>query len=218
MYMDEDDFEESWISRNRAIIAPAVILLILAGVILYFLQGTAGMRREAPPLPTLIATLPPPPPPPPQKPPEPEVKKLEDVPKPQDTPKQPDDTPKPLTINGPAQAGADAFNIAAGTGGGNIVGGNGFGEGTYSGYMSSTIQEAVQNDDRTNTFIGSAEIDVWIDESGRVTRAVLARSSGDSKTDTALVEVLLSMPALKEAPPSTLQFPQRIRIAGKRRG
>ncbi len=216
MFMD-DDYQESWISRNRAIITPAVILLILVGVVLYFLHDTAGMRREAPPLPTLIATLPPPPPPPP-KPPEPELKKPEDVPKPVDTPKQPDDAPKPMTINGPAQAGNDAFNIAAGTGGGNIVTGGGFGEANYSSYLGSTIQEAVQGDDRTNAFIGSAEIDVWIDGSGRITRAVLAKSSGDAKTDAALVEVLLAMSALKEAPPSTLQFPQRIRIAGKRRG
>jgi len=216
MYMD-DDFQDSWISRNRGFIAPAIILLILAGVVLYFLHDTAGMRREAPPLPTLIATLPPPPPPPP-KPPEPEVKKVEDVPKPQDTPKQPDDAPKPMTINGPAQAGNDAFNIAAGSGGGNIASGGGFGEANYSNYMGSTIQETIQNDDRTNTFVGSSEIDVWVDGSGRITRAVLARSSGDSKTDALLVQVLLSMPALKEAPPSTLQFPQRIRIAGKKRG
>jgi len=215
MFMN-DDFEESWISRNRGVVTPAVILLILVGVVLYFLHDTAGLRREAPSLPTLIATLPPPPPPP-QKLPEPE-KKLEEVQKPIDQPKQPDDAPKPLTINGPAQAGNDAFNIAAGTGGGNIVTGGGFGEANYSSYVSSTIQEAVENDDRTNTFIGSSEIDVWIDGSGRITRAVLARSGGDSKTDAALVEVLLSMPVLKEAPPSTLQFPQRIRIAGKRRG
>ena len=38
--------------------------------------------------------------------------------------------------------------------------------------MGSTIQEAIQNDDRTNTFIGSAEIDVWVDDSGRITRAI----------------------------------------------
>jgi periplasmic protein TonB len=215
MAMD-DDYRESWISRNRAVITPTVILLVLVGVVVYFLHDTAGMRREAPPLPTLIATLPPPPPPPP-KPPEPE-KKIEEVQKPVDQPKQPDDAPKPMTINGPAQAGTDAFNIAAGSGGGNIGSGGGFGEANYSNYMSSTIQEAIQNDDRTNTFIGTAEIDVWINEAGRVTRAVLARSSGDSKTDASLVEVLLGMAALKEAPPSTLQFPQRIRIGGKRRG
>ena len=216
MFMD-DDYQESWISRNRALITPAVILLILAGVVVYFLHDTAGMRREAPPLPTLIATLPPPPPPPPQKPPEPE-KKIEEVQKPIDQPKQPDDAPKPMTINGPAQAGNDAFNIAAGTGGGNVITDGRFGEGSYSSYMGSTIQEAIQNDDRTSAFVGSAEIDIWIDSAGRITRAVLARSSGDAKTDSQLVEVLLSMPTLKEAPPSTLQFPQRLRVGGKRRG
>ena len=32
------------------------------------------------------------------------------------------------------------------------------------------------------------------------------------------LDVLQSMPALNEAPPSTLAFPQRIRIGGRRRG
>jgi len=214
MYMD--DFEEGWISRNRGVITPAVILLILLGVVFYFWHDTAGMRREAPPLPTLIATLPPLPPPPP-KPPEPE-KKLEEVQKPMDQPKQPDDAPKPVTINGPPQAGADAFNVGAGNGDGNLGSGGGFGEASYGSYLSSTIQQAVQSDERTNSFVGSAEIDVWIDSSGRISRAAVSRSSGDSKTDVALVDVLQSMPALNEAPPSTLAFPQRIRIGGRRRG
>jgi hypothetical protein len=63
-----DEFEERWPNRLRALAVPGTILLVIAGVILYFLHDTAGIRREAPPLPTLIETLTPPPPPPQRQP------------------------------------------------------------------------------------------------------------------------------------------------------
>lgn len=213
----DEEFEESWASRNRSALLPVAILLLVGGVILYFLHDTAGIRREAPPLPTLIATLPPPPPPPPPKPPEVE-KKIEQIQKPVEAQPRLNDAPKPVTINGPPQAGTDAFNVGAGSGDGNVGYGNGFGEGNYSRFISSTIQQAVQNDDRTSSFVGTAEIDVWIDSDGRVTRAAIAKSSGDAKTDQDLVAVLEGIPRLDEPPPTSLRFPQRIRIGGRRRG
>ena len=212
-----EEFEEGWVRRNRGALVPLSILVLVSGAILYFLHDTAGIRREAPPLPTLIATLPPPPPPPPQKPPEVE-KKIEEVQKPVEEQPKVNDAPKPVTINGPAQAGNDAFNVGAGSGGGDVGSGSGFGEANYGRFLSSTIQQAVSSDERTGSFVGTAEIDVWIDGEGRVTRATVARTSGDAKTDQDLVAVLEGMPALNEPPPTSLRFPQRIRIGGRRRG
>jgi TonB family protein len=212
-----EDSEEGWVVRHRGKLVPLAIVLLVAGAILYFLNGTVGIHREAPPLPTLIATLPPPPPPPPQKPPEVE-KKIEEVQKPVEEQPKVNDAPKPITINGPAQAGTDAFNIGAGSGGGDVVAGSGFGDANFGRFLSSTIQQVVQSDARTDAFVGTAEIDVWIDAEGRVTRASIARSSGDAKTDQDLIAVLEGMPALNEPPPASLQFPQRVRIGGKRRG
>ena len=55
-----DEFEERWPARLRAIAVPGAILLVIAGAIFYFLHDTAGIRREAPPLPapTLNASEP----------------------------------------------------------------------------------------------------------------------------------------------------------------
>jgi len=211
-----DKFEERWPARLRAIAVPGAILLVIAGAILYFLHDTAGIRREAPPLPTLIATLPPPPPPPPQKPPEPE-KKVEDVQKPVDQPKAVDNAPKPVTINGPAQAGSDAFNVGAGSGGGEVGSGGGFGEANYTRYLGSALQQTIQNDDRVNHLVFSADMEVWVDPNGRVARAAILKTSGDPKIDQVLVDALQTMRALDEPPPSTLPFPQRVRIEGRRR-
>jgi len=216
--MAMDEFEENWTSKIRSAWLPVTIFVVVAGAIAYFLHDTGGIRREAPPLPTLIATLPPPPPPPPpQKQPEME-KKVEDVQKPVEQQQKVTDAPKPVTINGPAQAGNDAFNVGAGSGGGEIGSGSGFGDENYGRFMSSTIQQAVQSNERTSSFVGTAEVDVWIDAEGHVTRASIARTSGDPMTDQDLVAVLQGMPTLEEPPPSSLRFPQRIRIGGKRRG
>src|SRR3978361_1463491 len=111
--MNDDNKEK--LSRISRIAIPVVVVAGIAGSIWYMMHDTAGMKREAPPLPTILASLPPPPPPPPpkEKPPEPE-KKVEEVHKPEAQPKT--DTPKQMTINGPAQAGNDAFNMGAGDG------------------------------------------------------------------------------------------------------
>ena len=213
-----DEEFEGWSSRLKSLSVPGGILLVIAGVVFYFLHDTAGIRREAPPLPTLIATLPPPPPPPPPKQqPEPEKKVVEEQ-KPIEQPKQADNAPKPMTENGPAQAGTDAFGIQAGSGDGNVGSGSGIGEASYTRYLGSALQQSIQNDDRVNHLVFTADMAVWVDPNGRITRAAVLKTTGDHNVDQDLVAVLESMPALDEPPPPTLEFPQRVRIEGRRRG
>jgi protein TonB len=211
-----EDVREGWGARLRAFAVPGAILAVIASVVFYFLHDTAGIRREAPPLPTLIATLPPPPPPPPPKQqPEPE-KKIEEQ-KPIEQPKAVDNSPKPVTINGPAQAGSDAFNVGAGSGGGDVGSGSGLGDASYTHYLGSALQQTIQSDDKLNHLVFSADMAVWVDENGRVTRAAVLKTSGDNTIDQDLVAALEQMPALDEPPPTTLQFPQRVRVEGRRR-
>jgi TonB family protein len=212
-----DEEFEGWSSRLRGIAVPGGILLVIAGIVLYFLHDTAGIKREAPPLPTVIATLPPPPPPPPPKQQEVEKKVIEQQ-KPVEQPRQADNSPKPVTINGPAQAGNDAFNVGAGSGGGDVGSGGGIGEASYTHYLGSALQQTIQNDDRVNHLVFTADMAVWVDPNGRVTRAKVLKTSGDNSVDQNLLAVLESMPALDEPPPPTLPFPQRVRIEGRRRG
>ncbi|HEX4160226.1 MAG TPA: energy transducer TonB [Rhizomicrobium sp.] len=212
-----EEYREDWGSRLKGLAIPGVILLVIAGAVLYFLHDTAGIRREAPPLPTLVATLPPPPPPPPPKQqPEPE-KKMEEQPKQINQPKEVNSAPKAITEAGPAQAGSDAFGIQAGSGDGNVGPGGGFGDGNYTRYLGTALQQSIQNDDRVNHLVFTADMEVWVDPNGHVTRAAVLKSTGDSKIDQDLVAALQEMPALDEPPPADLQFPQRVRIEGRRR-
>ncbi len=165
---------------------------------------------------------PPPPPPPPEKPPEPD--KVVQTPKPQEASA---DQPKQLTIAGPAQAGGDAFGIRAGAGGGQTIGGGpsdgaggggggGFAQASYGRFLSSEIQQVVQSDDHVNRQVFTADVAVWVDGGGRLTRARILRTSGDGKLDHVLVATLEGMRALGEPPPAAFKFPQRVTIRGRR--
>ncbi len=204
----------------------AVVVLLLGALIWHFASSSVGVRREAPRIAT-ITPLPPPPPPPKEKPPEP--KKVEEdikpIEKPQDIPQKPVDAPKPsndvaknVTINGDAQAGSDNFNIGAGDGGGMMGsgGGTGTGTGSYDQYLGYAIQQAVQRDDRVNRLVFDVRADVWLDADGKLARVELVGSSGNQKTDDALIEALRAMPRIDVAPPSSLRFPLRVAIRGKR--
>jgi periplasmic protein TonB len=211
--------------RRGAVIAGVVVIALMAGFWVLS-RNISGVNIAESPVSTVNLLpppppAPPPPPPPKEKPPEPD--KL-DPPKPQD-PKTPDQ-PRQLTIAGPAQAGGDAFGIKAGAGGGSSViggtqeggtpGSGGFAEASYGRYLSSEIQQTIQSDDHVNRQIFAADVAVWIDSLGRLTRAKILKSSGDNKLDRQLVASLEGMGALSEPPPAAFRFPQRVAIKGRR--
>ena len=133
-----------------------------------------------------------------------------------------------MKIDGPAQAGTDAFGMSAGKGGGMggggsngtclappCGGGSPIATGFYTRYLSSALQERVQNNDKINRQIFSADFAVTISPGGQVTAVQLLRSSGNSKRDQALLAVLQSIRGL-DAPPTSFRFPQKITVRGSR--
>jgi TonB family protein len=211
-------------------IAIPVVILVALGIGVWRLAtDTDGVNRPAAP-PPMIALAPPPPPPPPpppkEQPPEPEK---ETTPSPSPDPKpeapQKSEAPKQLTINGPAQAGSDAFGVAAGKGGGVAVGGDpngsdslgggGFAEASYERYLRSTLQSAVQADDRINKLFFNAQVRIWVRADGAIGSVVISKSSGDERADRALVAALQGLPRL-DPPPPQLRFPARVALRGRR--
>ncbi len=209
--LDQED-DGGGFSRIARIAVPVLVVAVIGGSIWYMLHGTGAERREAPPLPVLQAVLPPPPPPPKEKPPPEPEKKVEEVQKSTPTPKEMD-APKPVTINGPAQAGSDAFNLGAGDGSGMAASGNGIGAESYSRYLSSVVQSAIEQDDRLNHLAFNAQIGARVDENRKLHVRVL-QSSGDAKVDESIVAAAQQVPALDEEPPGPLEF--RIAIHSKR--
>ncbi len=190
---------------------PVLVIGALAAGIWYLLHGTGSERREAPPLPTLQATLPPPPPPPKEKPPEPEKKVVEEQKTETPQPKEMD-APKPVTIAGPAQAGRDLYNLGNGDGSGMAAAG-GFGAESYSRYLTSILQNAIEQNEKLNHLAFNAQVMAWVDENRRL-HVRLLQSSGDPKIDDNIVAAAQQLPSLDEEPPGALQF--RLAIHSRR--
>jgi protein TonB len=215
--------EESRWRRWRGRIIAVVVLLVAAWLVWMLAGHEVGVRRSAPRIAT-ITPLPPPPPPPKEKPPEPKKEEVvkQDIPKPAEpvkpveAPKQAPDLAKQITINGPAQAGNDSFNIGAGEGGGTVgSGGTGGGGGSYEQYLSYALQEAIQRDDRTRRLVFNVRVNLWLSPVGEVTRAELVSSSGSQTTDHALIDVLRTV-RIDTPPPPTLGMPVRVVMRGYR--
>jgi len=63
----------------------------------------------------------------------------------------------------------------------------------------------------------NADLAIWVDDRGHVTRAKIVHSTGNATTDETLVSVVEDMPVL-DSPPPSFPFPQKIAVSGKRPG
>lgn len=215
-------------------IKPVVIGLVLVGLaalIWHFASDTAGVKRTEAPQVTTVIPLPPPPPPPKQKPPpekvNEEVKTPVDkptvAPKPSETPKPSDNQPKQITINSPAQAGTDGFNIGAGDGSGTVGSGGGgrFGNASYAQYMVYLLQRAIEEDKGVQEAGGvhfAGSLDLWMEPSGRITKVAIAQSTGDAKIDAAVVAAVQALGKVDEPPPPGTTYPKRVKLQGRKPG
>lgn len=210
-------------------VAIALALVGLAALIWHYAGDTAGVKRTSAPQVTTVIPLPPPPPPPPQKPPPEKVK--EEVktpvdrptiaPKPSEAPKPSDNQPKQMTMNAPAQAGTDSFNIGAGDGSGMVGSGGGgkFGNASYAQYMVYVLQRAIEQDKGVQEAGGArftGSLNLWMDASGRITKVTVAQSTGDAKLDAAVVTAVESLGKVDEAPPPATAYPVLVRLQGRK--
>jgi protein TonB len=214
--------------KTRSLRTPltiAAVVAVLGAGVWMLSQNIAGVTKSAPPTPSVNLLPPPPPPPappPPTKepPPPPENKPME-APKPEDQPK-PDNAPKTLTINGPAQAGGDAFGVGAGSGGGSTVGGtgnggpaaSGFEEAAYSRFVKGEIEQTLRSNSRIDRMFNTLDLLVWVAPDRRV-HARIRRSTGNDKVDQELIATLGRMRPLSEPPPAQLK-PMEITVKGVR--
>lgn len=138
--------------------------------------------------------------------------------KPAEAPKPTNDAAESVTMNADAQAGAGGIQV--GSGGGMGAGGSGggrAGNATYGQYLAYALQRAVQRDAAAARLAyPQMLVNLWLDESGRITRVELVRSSGDAKTDEVLLGALRALGQLDERPPAGLTFPARVAIQARR--
>lgn len=139
---------------------------------------------------------------------------IAELPTPQPTPEPPSPTPKD-PISGIASKDGD--------GDGSLPGGKGPGPavspsrwGWYAGQVQVTIAEALRKNRLTRNANLDLQVRIWPDSTGRIQRAKLARSTGDSKMDEAIQNEVLTNLQLQQPPPSGMKLPIVLRLVARR--
>jgi protein TonB len=216
-------------SGMRRFIFPVAMVLVLlaAGWLIY--SNLSGSSKKPARQTVKIAVLPdtpPPPPPPPKEEKKPEPEQKQDKPQ-QEQPKEVEAPPEPqqLKMEGPAGDGPSAFssgNITSDYKGGEVGTGTGGNVNRMQfAFFSSQLQKHIQSALARNQSIKLGDyrvpVQVWLSPSGEFQRVELLSSSGDPKTDEALMQAFKQLPPVRDAP-ADLPQPIKLRITNRMTG
>ena len=85
--------------------------------------------------------------------------------------------------------------------------------GSYEAQAQSTVEQALLQNNKTSTaLIVGVLVRIWIDNTGRVTRAQLPVSTANPLLDSAITNEVLTGLQLKEPPPSDMPMPIVLRV------
>jgi len=205
-----------------------VISALVIGFTIYWLMGkfekpaqTKKMVQQV----TIIQPPPPPPPPPPeQKPPEPEVKEEIPQPEPEKEPESaPEESEQPpgeeLGVDADGAAGSDGFGLVGKKGGRSLLGGTGGSKIIwYGGQGKQKLEEELYSllpdTARNSSYVFN--LNVWIGNDGRVSRAELASASGKAEVDDAVKKLLPNLRfSITQPPPENMPQPLKIRVTSR---
>jgi outer membrane biosynthesis protein TonB len=146
---------------------------------------------------------------------EPEEKPDEVVDRPEDVDSSDEPPPGPLGLDEVAEGPGDLFNLAGKQGGRGLLDGNGRSGtrwGWYSTIVQRQIQDAISTNPKTRHLVGTIQVRIWADGSGRVSRVQIVAGSGDPQVDALISEQVLNGLTLREPPPPDLPMPIVTRI------
>jgi outer membrane biosynthesis protein TonB len=176
-------------------------------------QETMIVRLEVPkPTPPPVQ----PPPPPPQA----EEKKVEMVEEVKQENAPPEPTPQVETaLKG---AGNSGIVLKSGSGSGifanrNTVSAERLRWSAYAGRVRSRLVQALESHPKTRTAEMSIVVKVWLDETGRITRARLDGATADSGRDAAIRDEILVGLQIAEPPPPGMPMPINMRVTARKR-
>jgi len=202
--------------RLIRLIGGAVIAVVLITGFVSFVHIMMGSKSSKPGRQVqIVQIIRPPPPPPDQPPPPPPPKTQESLPKDQPEPTPKDDEPppsQPLGIDAEGAAGSDAFNLAARSGGSDLIGGTG---GAMFAWYTNRIKDAIVERLSSNTKFGSkkfsASVSVWVGSDGRM-RGKLVTTTGNRDLDLQIESALSSLAPMSDAPPVEMPQPVTLKI------
>ena len=163
--------------------------------------------------------LPPAPPPPPPPPPRPETMKEEKM---IENEKEEDAPPDPTPVVDTAIKGPGPAPIPIASGNRGFFGNRNSGQSikarwyAYGGQVQTRIADALRNNPRTRNAKLGIDVRIWPDLNGRITRAQLVSSTGDTAVDTAIKNDVLTGLQLNEPPPQGMPMPIVLRVTARR--
>ncbi|MEI7819976.1 MAG: TonB C-terminal domain-containing protein [Verrucomicrobiota bacterium] len=218
---DDVEEEKTAFQKYRLPIIAGIILATGIGFVAKSLSGKSSapppkqevmmVTTVAQPTPPPIAT---PPPPPPM-----EVKKEEMIVEEKQDDAPPDPTPQVETaLKGSGNTG---MVLKSGNGSGvfaqrSAANADAMRRSAYAGKVKSRIQQALEGNPRTRKAGMTIEVRVWPDVTGRITRAKLNNSTGDSALDALIRDEILTGIQISEPPPEGMPTPIIMRITARR--
>lgn len=217
--MDDSGEEGSFLKRNwlAMLVGAAVLIGGTKAAIALSSKGGANTKKSDPVAMVMLTPPPPvvlpPPPPPPQQ--EEEMQEVEEDKQEED--KQEDAGPSTgVVTNGPA----DAYGLKAKGGQKRVLLGPKSTASTWTPYArgaAGRIAEAMRRHDRLKHSNMVITARIWIDSTGRVTRATTT-STGDAALDAALRNEILSGMQLSGPPPEGMKMPVNLKLSARRPG
>ena len=214
--------EEEESGGKIKIIAFFVAVILISGVLIWFVGGMLSQPIE-PPKKTVqeIKVIRPPPPPPEveeEPPPEPEVEEEVEIPE-EDIPDVPDMEPPPgsqLGLDAEGGAGGDAFGLVGKKGGRSLLGsGSGSRFAWYSNIIKTEILESLYEDEQLRSKSYRIRCDIWVSKTGEINRIQMLNSTGDADIDKRIKDRLHALRRISDAPPADMNMPIKIAIQSK---
>ncbi len=226
--MAPENVAKSWVSNALLGVGG---MLLLAGAAWGIKLLIADTGKGPKPRTQVIAVLRQQPPPPPPKSAEkpPEIKKEEvKLPAPTPEPKAADEPPpaQNLGVDAAGNGAGDSFGLEGRKGGRDIttIGevGNGAGGRAKFAFFANLVQAHLQEELSRNQKLRSADykamIRIWFGANGKVDRAELMGSTGNTDIDRTLTTALAEISPLSSAPPSDLPQPMKVRLTSRGAG
>jgi len=219
-----DDRKPAWMRWGG--VALGLLAAVLIGIWLKdILVSDKPARKPTLQQITLVRPPPPPPKPPEEKPPEPEVKEEVKLDEPQPTPEpQQADAPPPgpdLGVDAEGSGSGDGFGLVGKKGAANLIGGGPKGnpwawyDALVNDAVNSAFQAALGREKALKNKNYKVTVKVWLDSSGKVSRAQLVDSTGDARADEILKAALNDMRGLRDSPPADMPQPMKIRVTSR---
>ncbi|MEI6345568.1 MAG: TonB family protein, partial [Verrucomicrobiota bacterium] len=97
-------------------------------------------------------------------------------------------------------------------------GGHGSKFGYYAGQVKNRILDVLRANKKTRSAVMDVQVRVWLDDTGRVTKVTLSKSTGNPMLDDALKSEVLSEISMSEPPPQGMPMPIVMHFSAKRPG